>query len=215
MNIVTQNHAPFSINNVEVMRIDGVSGNVGVGIGKTAPAYAMDVSGLIASSGGTLAAGMGVASGVGSHGVYIVAFACTPCVGSAPGVLSSITTQIGFASSSAGVESERYGLYILPGTSGQYIFWRTSANFVSGTYTFSLDYAANPDRGIMTLKIDDVTAGTIDMYASTTTQGFGQITNISIPSTKVCKIEMQINTKNASSSNYYFIWRRAGFFKTA
>ena len=207
MNICSQNTFPISIQGVERMRIDA-SGNVG--IGKTAPAYALDVSGALYSSLSGIVMGMNTASVAGIHTVVLDPMGCTPCNGSAAGVFSSVATNTIAVSSSYG---EVYGSYIP--SSSIYNFWRTYVNLVAGTYRFYIDYGVNTDRGIITLALDGTSVGTIDTYGAGPNAVIGSISGIVVSTTKMYRLELQMNSKNASSTGYYLVWRRGGMMRTA
>lgn len=208
MNLSTQQNVyPFSINNVEMARLD-ISGNLA--IGKTSSSqYALDVSGYIFTS--ATGPAMGVTNGV-HHAVLMHGLACAPCRGTAPGVYSSIAS---ITVGNPAFMADTGGIYIL--NAAIYDFWRIYLPFVAGTYTFTIDHGATTDRGIVSVVIDGTTVGSFDSYTTGALQNYKQssITGISIPSTKLCKVELQINSKNASSSNYYFVWRKAGFYRTS
>ena len=145
----------------------------------------------------------------GSMPAYINALGCSVHSASAPGVSTGIVTPAigGF------VANDVLGMYKSP--PAQYDFWRTYVNLAAGTYTFRLHTARGTDRGIFTIIVGSTTVGTIDSYNASNIDGIIDLTNIVIASTGVYKIELQCNSKNASSSNYAVVWRGAAFIRTA
>jgi hypothetical protein len=156
-------------------------------------------------------------------GIVTMNFGDTSC-GHATSLIAAMSSQL-FSASSAGVStgavtpiistsSTDFGcLYKNP--PGQFDFWRTYINLIAGTYTFRLDYATSGDRGIVTVVLNGTSVGTIDTYLASNTRGIGAITSITIANSGNYKVELQVNTKNASSSNYYFLWTNAAFIRTA
>ena len=47
------------------------------------------------------------------------------------------------------------------------------------------------------------------MYSATALYGVGIVTGISIPTSGVYKLELQVNSKNASATNYIFCFLNA------
>ena len=64
------------------------------------------------------------------------------------------------------------------------------------------------------MKLNDVQITTIDTYNSSLASGTSEVDNISVTGTGVQKLELQMNTKNASSTNYVFEWVSAAFIRT-
>jgi len=86
----------------------------------------------------------------------------------------------------------------------------------SGTYTFHLICRNNTNAGKVDLLIDDVSKGTIDMYAISNSQFNDEtITSIAIATGGTFKISLKINGKNASSSDYHIHIQNMFFEKTA
>ena len=183
------------------------SGNVGVGT--TVPLAALHVNGSIQTNQGIVMNMNNINTDAG-HSVHIFPAGCQVYSGSAPGVQTAIVTPI---VGTAGFGGDTGTLLISPGT--QYHFWRTYVNLVKGTYTFRLLYGKHTDRGIVSIVINGTSYGTIDMYGSPSASGIGIITNISISSTDIYKLELQVNSKNASSGSYVFCFLNAGMIRTS
>lgn len=171
-------------------------------------ASSLTVSGNINRNGNTLCA-MNISESDSGHTVIVEPMSCLAYHASAPGVNTSVASiDIGgyFA-------ADAHTLYILGAL--QYDFWRTYVNLVAGTYTFRIDYGKSNDRGIATLKLNDIDKGTVDGYRASSLNSLDTINSITVQETGVYKLELQLNTKNASSSGYYFVWRRASLIRTA
>lgn len=75
-------------------------------------------------------------------------------------------------------------------------------NLAAGTYTIELEVATKPEAGIITVKFDDTSIGTIDNYAAGATYGASKsITGISV-SAGLQTLKLVMATKNASASAY-------------
>lgn len=72
----------------------------------------------------------------------------------------------------------------------------------AGTWTMDLYHNTATSRGIYTVTIDGVSAGTIDGYAASGTNARSSITAIAVTVSGVKRVRLQMATKNASSSNY-------------
>jgi hypothetical protein len=73
----------------------------------------------------------------------------------------------------------------------------------AGTWTATFSYFKNASFGIMTLKIDGTSAGTIDAYNASTAGGYtSSISGISVASTGKKTVQVIMATKNGSSSAY-------------
>lgn len=143
----------------------------------------------------------------GGHSVLIQPIACAWFLASQAGVLTSKSTPTYYKDS-----NNWRGWY---GSVTQYNFVRTYVNLVSGTYTFRIVYVRNTDRGIITVKLNDAQITTIDTYSDSLTSGTSEVDSISVTLTGVQKLELQMNTKNANSTNYQFEWVSAAFIRTS
>lgn len=74
--------------------------------------------------------------------------------------------------------------------------------FEVGTYVFKLVAFRNTNRGIMTVKINGGTVGTIDMYGTATRNSVYSISGITINNRGLYDLELVALSKNASSSAY-------------
>jgi hypothetical protein len=156
-------------------------------------------------------------------GIVTMNFGDTSC-GQTSSLIAAMSSQL-FSGSAAGVSSgvvtpsittngTDFGC-LYKNSPGQFDFWRTYINLISGTYTFRIDYAASVDRGIVTVVLNGSSVGTVDTYAASNSRNIGTITGITISNSANYKVELQMNTKNASSTNYYLIWTNAAFIRTA
>jgi hypothetical protein len=153
---------------------------------------------------------MNNSASAGSYSVHIDPCACILFSATGIGIAGTPSTPLITTSNGGDIG----GLYKNP--PAQYDFWRIYVNLVAGTYTFRLDAAHSSDRGIATIKINDVSVGTIDTYnVSGSLPIITDITGINISTSGPQKVEIQINTRNGASSAYYFIWRRAALIRTA
>ena len=145
----------------------------------------------------------------GSMPGFIHPIGCSVHTGNAAGVSTGIVTP-GIAGFNA---SDVLAFY--KNSAAIYDFWRTYINLAAGTYTFRLHAGKNTDRPIVTVVVGSTTVGTIDLYNASGVDAVSDLTGIVIASTGLYKVELQINTKNASSSAYYILWRGAAFIRTA
>jgi hypothetical protein len=141
-------------------------------------------------------------------GISLLPSQFTACACSSSGVVTSVLTPT--ISNATGADAG--GIYILTGV-GQYNMWRTYQHLNGGVYTFWLRYAANPDRGTMTLYIDDVSVGNINMNTAYN-YAYSAITNITITNTGAHKIDMRVDSTTTSPISYYMVWHYAGFNRT-
>jgi hypothetical protein len=73
---------------------------------------------------------------------------------------------------------------------------------VAGTYTFSLAHNKGSDRGIYSVQLDSVEAGTIDGYNASALFAVGSVAGIVVAATAKIIISLVMATKHASSSSY-------------
>lgn len=139
---------------------------------------------------------------------FVHALGCTLHSASAAGVSTGLVTPtVGTFAAADGLSYYKLGPAI-------YDFWRTYVNLVAGTYTFRLHCGLNSDRGIVSVVLNSTTIGTLDLYGGLA-DSLQSITGIVVATSGVYKLELQVNSKNASSTNYYMIWRAASFLRTA
>jgi hypothetical protein len=85
-----------------------------------------------------------------------------------------------------------------------------------GTYTFVSLHLVSSASGILTLLIDAVSVGTIDLYSGSSVYNtIKTITGISITTPGLKTLSCKVATKNASSSNYYMTLLGLSLFRTA
>ena len=144
----------------------------------------------------------------GSMPAFIHALGCSLHTGSAPGISTGTVTPA-LASFVAADTLAYYKAGAL------YDFWRTYVNLAAGTYTFRLHTSYNYSNGIVSVVVGSTTVGTLDMYYATNVDTVSDITGIIVTTPGLYKVELQVNSKNASSAGYYFLWRAAAFIRTA
>jgi hypothetical protein len=168
----------------------------------------LTAGGTIRNDGGVVTAMNTSETSTGQTSMLIMPMSCQLFSASAAGVSTGVVSPlIGTGGTDFG------GLYKNP--PAQFDFWRTYINLVAGTYTFRLIYATSADRGIATIVLNGTSIGTLDTYSASSTITIGEITAISVATSGVFKVELQVNTKNGSSSNYYLLWTSASFVRTS
>jgi len=91
--------------------------------------------------------------------------------------------------------------------------WRWVVNLTAGTYLFRMFFGGAADRGKAHLYIDNIFQIAYDAYSS----GGGKLqssTSVTINNTGTHKIELRMDDKNASSTNYAFLIYCAGMLRT-
>lgn len=78
-----------------------------------------------------------------------------------------------------------------------------NANLSTGTWTLQLAHWKEPNRGIYSIYLDGVLAGTIDGYAAVAASGLDALTGISVPASGKHTVRLVMGTKNAASSSYF------------
>ena len=75
----------------------------------------------------------------------------------------------------------------------------------AGTWTYEQMHSTGNNRGVYTVTLGDISAGTIDGYdaAANVYNVFGTLTGIQIPKTGVYRLKLKMASKNAASSNYF------------
>jgi hypothetical protein len=72
----------------------------------------------------------------------------------------------------------------------------------AGTWNVSFMHVQSTNRGIYTVAVDAVSAGTVDGYAATTWNVIGTVTGVVVAATAKKRLTFEMATKNASSSGY-------------
>ncbi len=138
------------------------------------------------------------------HPMGAMTFKC-----SSSGVITSFA-DINMAYS-PGDSSDLISPYILPAS--QFDMWRWVVNLSAGTYRFRMSFGRNADRGSAHLYVDNTFQIAYDAYASSGVQAF-TATSVTINNTGTHKIELRMDSKNANSTNYYFLFYCAGMLRT-
>ena len=199
------------------------SGNVG--IGSSNPSALLDVNGLsktvtleasgIIKTAGCPVMAMNTVETKAGHTVFIHPLQMEGNVGIGAGVSSGIFHPTASLGTSGAGDQTNLGGYFRPGGNQQYDFYRTYINLVAGTYTFRLDCSKATDRGIATIRLNDVTVGSIETWFQGITYGTEIINSIVVATTGVYKFEIQINTHDTRSGGFQFLFRSAGFIRTS
>lgn len=74
----------------------------------------------------------------------------------------------------------------------------------AGTWAIDVMYQKNTSNGIFTVKVDGVTAGTIDCYAAASYNNVATIADIAVAVTGKKRIGFVMASKNAAATAYYF-----------
>lgn len=83
----------------------------------------------------------------------------------------------------------------------------------AGSYVMNVNGIKANNRGIQTIKLDGVTAGTFDWYNSTTQLNQQQNTVIGVTDDGLYELTSEMATKNASSSNYFLLINYIDFLR--
>lgn len=84
-----------------------------------------------------------------------------------------------------------------------------------GTYTLMLIHHKNTDAGIVDISIDGVEVDSIDLYAALTWNVRSIQTGITISSSGLKTLKLEVDGKNASSSNYKYYMVYLALWRTA
>ena len=155
-----------------------------------------------------IALAMNTSTTLGGHGVLVHPMQCTAHNASSAGVSTGLVTPGAIGSGQA---NDFPGFQI---NNTQYQFWRTYVNMVGGTYRVRLHTSKNTDRGIVSIIINGTTVGTVDLYA-TGADYLYEVDTAAITTSGTYKVELQVNSKNASSSSYFFIFKSLGIVRIA
>lgn len=86
----------------------------------------------------------------------------------------------------------------------------------AGTWAFELIHSQNTNRGIYSVRLDDVEKGTIDGYAGSETLNVrSQVTDIVVATTGKVTLSLAMASKNASASLYRGFIHHCMFKRTA
>jgi len=111
--------------------------------------------------------------------------------------------------------NQRFGGYFRQNTPAQYDELQLHLKLPPGTYSFALRHIKNTLYGIADLTVDGTYRGSIDMYNATLV--YNQLYTLgSIPMTGDAEhdIRFKINSKNALSTNYFFLWSYVDIIRT-
>lgn len=73
----------------------------------------------------------------------------------------------------------------------------------AGTYSLDLLHRQSTNRGIYTVTVDGTTVGTVDGYAASAVSTASRLTGIAVTGTGPHRVQLQMLTKNGSSSSYF------------
>lgn len=87
----------------------------------------------------------------------------------------------------------------------------------AGTYTVLIQADKDVNRGIYTVSVDGVSAGTVDTYSATrVVSQYGTVTTaLTVATSKLVSVNVKMATKNASSSGYFADLYSIEFIRTA
>jgi hypothetical protein len=179
------------------------TGNVGIGTSTPTTGYKLDVAGDIIKS-----------SNYGGVVMYnsVQSYECSVVL-HPMGAMTFKCSSSGVITSFANIDMlyDIMSPYITP--ANQFDMYRWVVNLTAGTYMFRMYYATSVDRGKPHLYVDNIFHIAFDAYTSTL--GKAQTSfSVTINNTGTHKIELRIDDKNPSSSNYYFLFYCAGMLRT-
>lgn len=95
------------------------------------------------------------------------------------------------------------GQFVSSGAQNASVAWDFPLS--AGTWTLTLVHARSTDRGIYSVRIDDVEVGTIDGYNGSLAHTRSDLTGLVIATTGLKRVSLVMATKNASNvtANYY------------
>lgn len=112
--------------------------------------------------------------------------------------------------------SQQLAFYLFSSTDAQNDEVTYKVLLGAGTYTIELLHVTNNNRGIYTISIDGVSAGTIDGYSAGNTYNiYSAITGVTVSVSGLKTISVKMATKNASSSAYRAVFSALVFHRTA
>ena len=134
----------------------------------------------------------------------------------------NINPSLGYKSIDAGtwvlaVSASHYSYaYWYNSTSAQNDAVTYNAYLAKGTYTLGLLSQTNNNEGIITVKIDGVSVGTIDLYSAGIVRNVRSLlTGIPITESKLYEIQLIMATKNGASSSYQCVLNDIELWRTA
>lgn len=104
-----------------------------------------------------------------------------------------------------GYVSNQDWFYNISNAVGNYLEFDVYLN--AGTYDFYASFPKQTDRGIVDLRIDGVSIGTLDQYGADSPSNQGKISGFTITNSGYKKFKYYISGKNVSSSAYYVLFR--------
>jgi hypothetical protein len=124
-------------------------------------------------------------------------------------------TNFNTLGSVAGNNDHHFGYLISSGAQNALVTF--TPVLAAGTWSIYFDTITFTDRGIFTISIDGVSAGTVDTYAAgaATYNVRKSITGISVATTGKKAVEFKMATKNGSSSSYVGLLTAITFIRTA
>ncbi len=102
----------------------------------------------------------------------------------------------------AGSTSAASYTYIANGSAAQNDAIGQPLRLAAGSWNLTLMFLANSSYGIITVKLDGVSVGTIDCYAASATWNQTATVSFTVPTDGEHVVSFVLATKNASSSGY-------------
>ncbi len=105
-------------------------------------------------------------------------------------------------------------IYNTSDASGDSLTYR--AFILAGTYTWEILYHGSTDRGIVELSIDDVVAGSVDMYESAFSPNLiATVSGITVVESGMKNITIRVADQNPSSTSYIASHGEMVLYRTA
>jgi hypothetical protein len=113
----------------------------------------------------------------------------------------------------SGYATDNYSCYFSP--AARYDMYRYIVNLSAGNYQFRIMYGYAGDRDQMSLYVDNTYITWFEGYGTGNTNAKSTSSDFNIPNTGTHKVELRIDAKHPSSTDYYFLFQCASIFKTS